>query len=457
MRKIVLLVAVLMLATPAMAAVTISCTSDANEVTVTFDNDEATGKVRAFALNITVDNDANIYDACSFHPEYYIYPGSIDVNENNGKVEGWGSPICDPCVYPGTGTLGGTGTGGMTVEMGSLYAGDDPCHPTAPSQTNQILVKFYVDKNCWVSIAENAARGGVVMEDPDADPNANLPCNNCCQATPVVCTVPYIVGDVNSAAQTEITTASLTVGTISEAYHNTTPVDEVIAQYPAGGTEVECSSDVNFTVSIGKPVVPDVTGMTEAAAEAAITAVDDLVKGSIDYAWHASVPAPNVCAQNPAGGTPVDIGSAVDLTLSRGPQPTNCMPAAGTGYDTQRAQFNTYVSNLWDPSGWCTAYQCFGDAAGDTTGFPANMRIYTTDLTLIINNWMKKAGTYPAGADPRADIDHKDTGFPANMRVYTADLSRVICYWMKKDVDLNANPRGTCPWTDAVNNAWTCP
>ena len=69
----------------------------------------------------------------------------------------------------------------MTLEMGSLYADDDPCH-TAPPPLFGVLCKFTVDgnaceENFFVTIEENADRGGVVMENPDEDPGLTL--NGC--------------------------------------------------------------------------------------------------------------------------------------------------------------------------------------------------------------------------------------------------------------------------------------
>ena len=364
MRKIVLAVAVLMLVTPAMATVTISCTSDGDEVTVKFTN--TVDYVRAFALDVTLSDDANIVSTSNWHPEYYIYPGSIDVNGDTGEVDpgNWGSPIA----------VGGPDSDNMTIEMGSLYAATDPCHTTAPSQTDQTLFKFIVDGDCTVSIAANAARGGVVMEDPEADPVDNLPCSPCCVVS-TGCTVPNVIG------------------------------------------------------------------MTEAAAEAAIVAAG-LVKGSIDYSWHASVPDPCVCVQNPTnGGTVVDCGSAVALTLSRGPTPVNCIPA-GTEYDKQRAQFGFFVNNLWDPTIWCWKFHCDGDADGAAEG-TLKWRIAFNDMNILAGNWKKTRELYPAGADPAADVDHDKEG-TLKWRVSFNDLNIIAANWKLKNTDLPGN----CPRPD---------
>lgn len=161
MRKMFLVLAVLVFATPALAGVDITCAAVGNEVTVSFDSTEP-NLVRAFALDITLDNDVNIVSVSDFSAGYDIYPGSIVIV--GGAVDSNGSAVCTP-DYPGT-LAGPPDSNGMTIEMGSLYAPTGPGSANAPAQSG-ILFKFIVDGDCTVSIDENVIRGGVVMEDPD--------------------------------------------------------------------------------------------------------------------------------------------------------------------------------------------------------------------------------------------------------------------------------------------------
>ena len=173
MKKVFLVLAVLFLASPAWAAVTISCSVDSNCVTVDYNNTEP-NHVRGFGLDITVDNGAKITAVTSFVADYNIYPGSIDINGQTGDVDANGSPIGDAVKYPNV-TQPGVGFGGVTVEMGALYEGG-PASVNAPADDG-ILFKVYVDKDCNVTIAGNVARagGGIVMENPQASSNDNLP------------------------------------------------------------------------------------------------------------------------------------------------------------------------------------------------------------------------------------------------------------------------------------------
>jgi beta-lactam-binding protein with PASTA domain len=78
-----------------------------------------------------------------------------------------------------------------------------------------------------------------------------------------------------------------------------------------------------YGLSIGGPqpvVVPDVVGLTQAAAESAITGAD-LQVGSISQQSSGTVPAGSVISQTPAAGATVIAGSVVNLVVSTGPAP----------------------------------------------------------------------------------------------------------------------------------------
>jgi hypothetical protein len=125
-------------------------------------------KVRAFALDITVDNPAKINTIDYNDPNYWVYPGSIEIV--NGEVNDVGSPVASP-TFPGT--LGGLDTNGITIEMGSLYYPTGDNSPNAPPNSGKLL-KFRVSKDCTVTVAENAIRGGVVLTNPSLDPTVTL-------------------------------------------------------------------------------------------------------------------------------------------------------------------------------------------------------------------------------------------------------------------------------------------
>jgi hypothetical protein len=176
MKKISLVVAVLMLAAPAWATtVTITATDEGMGVVRLDYSVSDANLVRAFGLDITVDTGV-ITDVNCTSSDYYIYPGSITIVGNT--VTDYGTCACANS-YPGT--LGGIDTNGVTIEMASLYATNDPVHTTAPPLSGELL-KFTVSADCNLTILGNAARtgtgsGGIgaVLENPDQTPSMSLP------------------------------------------------------------------------------------------------------------------------------------------------------------------------------------------------------------------------------------------------------------------------------------------
>jgi hypothetical protein len=194
MKKIILVLAVLVFAVPTLAAITVTAVpvqvqiKDYNGNNIWVDTDEVAinwvsdpnveSRARAFALDITTSKkagdtgaDPNIESVGSFNSNYYIYPGSIVINDVNGAVTSWGTPIA----------AGGAGTTAMTIEMGSLYATNDIQIPARrnPPPASGTLLKFKVKDNCHVQVRPNALRGGVVRENGQpgstfVDANSNM-------------------------------------------------------------------------------------------------------------------------------------------------------------------------------------------------------------------------------------------------------------------------------------------
>ena len=181
-KKLGLVMAVLMVATPLWASVDITCSAppDSFDVTVSYKVVGEVNSVRGFALDIMVDQGAKIKEVYmnSLDPNYWVYPGSIVINTttNPPTVSDKGTPVAnpyDPCL-PGQ-TLPGLDSNGITIEMGSLYWPTGDNSPNAPKLSGKLL-KFRVDKKpTCVTIRENAIRGGVVLTNPNLNPTVNAP------------------------------------------------------------------------------------------------------------------------------------------------------------------------------------------------------------------------------------------------------------------------------------------
>ena len=128
--------------------------------------------------------------------------------------------------------------------------------------------------------------------------------------------VPNVVGLTQTAAQTAITTAGLTVGNVTKVNSATVAIGHVISQTPAAGTNVAPASAVNFVVSLGT-AVPNIVGLTQAAAQTAITTAE-LIIGTVTMATSTTVPAGKVISQTPPGGTNAAPASAVNFVVSLG-------------------------------------------------------------------------------------------------------------------------------------------
>ena len=157
MRKILMVLTVLLLAAPTWAAVSVTCTAVdpgvSYEVRVGYAVTD-TNNIRAFGIRIDVNNGATISNVDVNDTDYYIFPGSIDINDTTGEVDANGTAVAE----------GGNGQGYMILEMGSLYAADDAKHPCEPPQSGTICT-FDVSKECVVSLSRDTARGGVVNEN----------------------------------------------------------------------------------------------------------------------------------------------------------------------------------------------------------------------------------------------------------------------------------------------------
>jgi beta-lactam-binding protein with PASTA domain len=96
----------------------------------------------------------------------------------------------------------------------------------------------------------------------------------------------------------------------------------VISQSPTAGTSAAKGTAVNLVVSSGPaPVaVPNVVGLTQAAASTAITGAG-LVVGTVTMQSSPTVVAGVVISQSPTAGTSVAKGSAVNFIVSTGPAP----------------------------------------------------------------------------------------------------------------------------------------
>lgn len=184
MKKLLTLIAVFAFTAPVLAAdgdpnVKITCEAEGTTVTVSYalqaqdGFDPASDPMRGIAFNITTSNTAKIatitdYAALNFAPPvnsegiddvsgYIIHMGSIVIGPQDPNfVTNFGDPVA-PNTDPGA--LGGLGTTGITVEMGSLYSANG-----TPPGSSGMLFKITIDLNgessTDLTIVGESTRGG---------------------------------------------------------------------------------------------------------------------------------------------------------------------------------------------------------------------------------------------------------------------------------------------------------
>ena len=121
------------------------------------------------------------------------------------------------------------------------------------------------------------------------------------------------------------------------AYDNTVEQGIVISQSPDGGALGKEGDSVKIVISRGPESaagttgisVPKITGQTEEAARAALTAAG-LTAGSVTSAYSDTVPEGQIISQSPAEGSAAEEGAAVDFIISSGTKDGNS--AEGTTY-----------------------------------------------------------------------------------------------------------------------------
>ena len=188
MRKVLFVLAALLIATPAMAVphVDITCTQqEGGWVTIGYDVTRGAEepRLRAVALDVSVNVGAivaihgyiqgeSVYNAnpALNNKGFGIFPGSINLADPEHPV--WGDPIAPAEDKGADGT--GIGTQRVILEMGSLYDGSVPAN--IPDDTGVLCqLRLFVSSGAVVTVVEEKAhRGGIVMETPAAAVTTNV-------------------------------------------------------------------------------------------------------------------------------------------------------------------------------------------------------------------------------------------------------------------------------------------
>ena len=141
-------------------------------------------------------------------------------------------------------------------------------------------------------------------------------------------TVPDVTGMTLDEARTTLADVGLELGSLTPGTGAAgTPQGTVLEQTPAPGTEVDEGSAVDLVITGGADVVmPDLLGLGQADAEAAVVAAGLVVQQVVDV-YSEDIPAGKVAGQAPAAGSTIAAGTPVTISVSAGPQ-TSPSPGA---------------------------------------------------------------------------------------------------------------------------------
>ena len=137
--------------------------------------------------------------------------------------------------------------------------------------------------------------------------------------------VPNVTGIREASVEPVLEEAGFNVGEVTREHSSAAREGEVIAQAPRAAALVRLGQRVDVTVSRGSEEpgevqVPNVVGMVQPAAEAALLDAD-LVPGAVTTQESEFVSAGEVLSQEPSGGAMADEDSAVDLVIAAAPDP----------------------------------------------------------------------------------------------------------------------------------------
>ncbi|PKL47085.1 MAG: hypothetical protein CVV39_06330 [Planctomycetes bacterium HGW-Planctomycetes-1] len=381
MKKLILILAIALIASPALAALDVNLVRVGNDVEVRYTGADADNLPRAFALQITLSGNAQVSGVSGYKTGesvdpskggtkgYGIYPATIDIN-SSGVVEYDGNPLAAP-GSPGAGDQV-LPSKNVVLEFASLYYGDG--NKPATSGTLCVLA---IDPNGTTDplitmVDEDTYRGGLVFEDGS-------------------------LGEVDD----------------SLVYTTLVPPGKATAPNPANAATGVSRAGVtlSWTAGTGTVTSRDVYfGTTNPPAfkgnQAGIGYPTGTMAQGALYYWR-------IDEKNTAGTTTGDVWSF---------RVEEC-------YKTSSLSYAAWVT-FGRPSCWCFQRQCRGDADGIKSGL---YWVYTNDLNVLKAAYQKNdttLQTIEVGGVKGicADFDHTKSGL---YRVYTSDLNILKTYYQK--------------------------
>lgn len=133
---------------------------------------------------------------------------------------------------------------------------------------------------------------------------------------------PAIVNISAAKAQQRVEAAGLQYRTQESEYSETIPKGSVISSSPDAGEKIRKEGTVTAVISLGpeRYTIPQLVGKKLKRATRALKRTN-LTVGSVKEEYHEKIPAKAIISTDPVDGESVKRDTAVNLTVSKGPQP----------------------------------------------------------------------------------------------------------------------------------------
>jgi serine/threonine-protein kinase len=193
--------------------------------------------------------------------------------------------------------------------------------PRANAQ--QKLSKAGLDTKVKQDFSLTVPRGSVISTDPA--PGKRVRGNGTVTLTvskgPQHVRMPDVGGRDLATARKEIRAASLTPGTVAQAFSDEVPRGRVVSTDPKGATELAPGTPIAITVSRGAPVeVPDVVGESVTDAQQDLEAAGLKVVLAPGKVFSDAADKDKVALESPGSGSQTAEGDSVTITVSKGRQ-----------------------------------------------------------------------------------------------------------------------------------------
>ncbi|RRS02027.1 Stk1 family PASTA domain-containing Ser/Thr kinase [Glycomyces terrestris] len=231
--------------------------------------------------------------------------------------------------------------------------------PSLLDQTRDTVAAYGLEQGFEIRIEEDYSAsvpiGGIVSQDPEVGDRIRegAVITVVVSLGPERFPVPDLAGETEADAREALAAFDAEVTVEHEYSTEFTEPGQVTRTDPPAGEEVKSGTPVTLYVSDGYPplTVPDVVGLAEADAQAALEA-EGLELGEVTRRYSDTIPAGSVIEQTPAADAPAGPGDAVALVVSDGPEPVEVPDVVGMDIEEATEEleslgFTVKTAQIW--------------------------------------------------------------------------------------------------------------